>query len=1000
MDKPTGFVSYSHDSDEHKQRVLALSERLRQDGIETLLDQYVNGTPTQGWPRWTLDQLDAATHVLVICSENCYRRFRGLDAPGKGKGTDWQGALITQELYESQSRNAKFVPVFMSPAVEKWIPEPLRSVSHYAMTSEADYQNLYDYLLGQAGVEPRPLGALKPTPRRPGDPLTFGPSSTGVAPPIDISRIDKYAPAELIGREAETLILAEAWAKAERGETKRPRILTFVALGGEGKTSLVAKWVADLAGQNWPGCEAAFAWSFYSQGSQDQAASSDLFLREALLFFGDPEMANSAQGPYDKGRRLAQLVGVRRALVILDGLEPLQYGPTAPTAGELKDQGVSALLKGLAASSAGLCVVTSRYSIPNLKAYWQTTAPEIELKRLSTKAGVALLFLLGVKGTQAEFDKLIEDVRGHALTLNLLGTYLRDAHAGDIRKRDRVKLAEADAEEQGGHAFQVMDAYARTLQAEGEKGQRALALLSLLGLFDRPASADCLEALWKAPAIPGLTESLVGLSDAQRNIALTRLEAARLLSVNRETSGALVALDAHPLLREYFARRLREGHPEAWRAAHKRVYEHLCATTEDKPDAVLEDLQPLYQAIVHGCHAGCQQGACDEVYYSRLHRKREAYSTFKLGAVGSDLAAISSFFESPWDRTSSNLSDGTRVWLLNEAATRLRALGRLFEALNPMRAGLQRYLAWQQWDYAAGMASNLSGLELSLGRIAEAIQHAAKSVTYADTSGVAFWRMGARSIYAFALHNAGRRTEAEASFREAEALQSAFRPANPQLYSVQGFRYCDLLFSVAERQAWIATMKSVQITPSPALEACKGISLRATASLRIAEANNWLLDIALDNLSLGRAEFITGVLEETGPPVSAGNTRRVGQSKIEEAVVGIRRSGDITSLPIGLLSRSWQRFLEGNRNGHESAQADLDEAWEIAELGPMPLFMADIHLHRARLLFREPRYPWVSPRHDLAEARRLIEKHGYWRRKEELDDAEAAILNGTNADKQ
>jgi len=35
-------------------------------------------------------------------------------------------------------------------------------------------------------------------------------------------------------------------------------------------------------------------------------------------------------------------------------------------------------------------------------------------------------------------------------------------------------------------------------------------------------------------------------------------------------------------------------------------------------------------------------------------------------------------------------------------------------------------------------------------------------------------------------------------------------------------------------------------------------------------------------------------------------------------------------------------------------------------------------------------YPWISPQADIAEARRLIEKHGYWRRKEELEDAEAA----------
>jgi len=69
----------------------------------------------------------------------------------------------------------------------------------------------------------------------------------------------------------------------------------------------------------------------------------------------------------------------------------------------------------------------------------------------------------------------------------------------------------------------------------------------------------------------------------------------------------------------------------------------------------------------------------------------------------------------------------------------------------------------------------------------------------------------------------------------------------------------------------------------------------------------------------------------------------------------------------------------------------------------MPLYQADILLTRARLFGRtkdeaarmkEDEYPWGSAREDLAEARRLIEKHGYHRRDEELEDAEAVILRG------
>ena len=260
---------------------------------------------------------------------------------------------------------------------------------------------------------------------RPGTSVSAHPSGFKA----DISRILKYAPAELIGREDELKLLHAVWSghwPSAIGDvpsastppstvhasriTHHVRILSFVALGGEGKTSLVAKWAAELAAQDWPGCDAAFAWSFYSQGTREQLASSaDLFLKAALTFFGDDAdqaFAASPAGAFEKGQRLARLVGQRGSLLILDGLEPLQYAPTSPTPGELKDQGVAALLKNLAAASHGLCVVTTRYSLPDLRAFWQTTAPEVKLLRLSPDAGMHLLKTLGVRGPAREFATL------------------------------------------------------------------------------------------------------------------------------------------------------------------------------------------------------------------------------------------------------------------------------------------------------------------------------------------------------------------------------------------------------------------------------------------------------------------------------------------------------------------------------------------------------------------------------------------------------------------
>ena len=828
---------------------------------------------------------------------------------------------------------------------------------------------------------------------------------------VDISRIDKYAPAELIGREDELKVLDDAWLKVRRAESGRPHILTFVALGGEGKTSLVAKWLANLAFQNWPGCDSAFAWSFYSQGTREQvAASSDLFLKEAITFFGnddDKRFAASSAGSYEKGQRLARIVGNRRSLLILDGVEPLQYSPTSPTRSELKDAGLIALLKGLAADSDGLCLVTTRYSIPNLKAYWQTTAPERELRRLSRDAGVHLLKSLGVKGTEEQIEELVEDVKGHALTLNLLGTYLRDAHGGDIRRRDLVRFEEADAEEQGGHAFRVMAAYEKAFEAEGEKGDRALAILRLLGLFDRSVSADCLDALLEKPAISGLTTSLVGLNEAQRNLVFKRMEDAKLLTINREATGALISIDAHPLLREYFARQVRTKLRKAWRAAHRRVFEHLCTNTTENEKPTLEDLQPLYHAVAHGCEAGLEQKAWIDVYLVRICRFEEFYSTERLAAFASDLGALTCFFETPWSRVSAALK-GNEASLLNITGFRLRALGRLNEALEPMAAGMKQRIGEEKWREAAIDSGNLSELELTLGKIKDAVRDAQLSVTYADRSGDAEIRMLRYAAYADALHQSGRQVEAETWFLNSLQIQVDTQPDYPLLYSLQGFLHCELLLSVPEGTGWERMLTDHQLfptsghslsaefagTPTEKLREARSKALevfrRAALTLRWMEEifDGPLIDVGLHYISLCRASLYETVLS---PAVSIGESSQLNAA-LYNAVDRLRRAGQQQILPFALLTRAWFRYIAGAKTGLQSAQEDLDEAWEIAERGPMRLHMADIHLYRARLFFRDEEYPWESAEADLVAARKLIEQCGYWRRKEELEDAERVIL--------
>jgi hypothetical protein len=190
---PRVFISYSHDSPEHARRVLQLAERLREDGIDVQLDQYVLGTPAEGWPRWMLDQLDRANFVLVVCTENYYRRFRGQEPqPATGRGADWEGSLITLEMYRAKSRTTKFAPVFFRYQDEPFIPEPISGHTHYLLNSEDNYAKLYAFLTDQAGVVPRTLGPLKTLAREPVEPLTFGGHFEDTSPAGKLDRLPGY----------------------------------------------------------------------------------------------------------------------------------------------------------------------------------------------------------------------------------------------------------------------------------------------------------------------------------------------------------------------------------------------------------------------------------------------------------------------------------------------------------------------------------------------------------------------------------------------------------------------------------------------------------------------------------------------------------------------------------------------------------------------------------------------------------------------------------------
>ena len=58
-----------------RDRVLALSDRLRAEGVDAILDRY-ESFPPEGWIRWMKRQVVESRFVLVVCTEG-YGTGRG-----------------------------------------------------------------------------------------------------------------------------------------------------------------------------------------------------------------------------------------------------------------------------------------------------------------------------------------------------------------------------------------------------------------------------------------------------------------------------------------------------------------------------------------------------------------------------------------------------------------------------------------------------------------------------------------------------------------------------------------------------------------------------------------------------------------------------------------------------------------------------------------------------------------------------------------------------------
>jgi len=903
------FISYSHRDEKWKQQLVKQLEVLQMQGdVQVWDDRKIKAG--DNWFQEIQQALTEAEAAVLLISADFLT----------------SGFILTEEVpalfRQVAGQKKKIFPLIIHPCPWQeidWLKEiQARPIDGKPLSGFTKYQR--ETILADFAVEIKNIlnKSEKPGPEAAHDQTGKGKGKSKITETQQVSTYKMPTTGEfLLGREKELNVLDAAW------EDEHTHIVILAAWGGVGKTALVNRWLNRMEKDNYRGAQRVYAWSFYSQGAEEgKQASADEFMQETLGWFGDEDP--TAGSTVDKGRRLARLLRKEKTLLILDGLEPLQYPPGQVQGldGKLKDQGMHAFLREIAGGFNGLCLVTSREKLTDLADKKNYTVQELELEHLSQEAGAELLKCLGVTGREKDILNAAAEYDGHALALTLLGQYLKSTYQGDICKRDRIPRLTKERI-RGGHARRVMAAYEKWFGESAEKD-----ILYIMGLFDQPVETGAVEALKVDPAVPGVTERLRHITEEDWNNALVNLRTAQLLA--RENPHKRYVLDCHPLVREHFGERLREKNPDGWRECHRRLYHYFKELPGKELPDTLPEMEPLFAAIAHGCRAGLYQEALYDEYYKRIQRDGEKnYCCKQLGAFGADLAALSHFFEVPWSRPAAELKEDKKALVLSWAAFRLHTLGRLREALQPMKAGLEMNVKDENWLHAAMNASNLSALLLTLGEVSEAVEYGSRSVTHADRSVDAFLKEATLTTHADALHQAGQLEQAEALFRDAEALQRERQPGFPILYSLAGFRFCDLLLGRASDQE---------------------VRERAEKFFEWRQPSDSLLTISLDNLIAGRAWMMHAGKERTRDFQRAA-------AYLDRAVEGLRESGDQDILTLGLIKRAACYRHQGL---FTRAREDLQEAKEIADQGDMKLHLVDYHLEAGRLSWPKtnPRKPW------------------------------------------
>ena len=152
---PKIFISYSHDSAEHRRWVSELGAKLRHNGVDAILDQWDLGPGddvTQFMERGIID----SDRVLVVCTDQYVRKANAVEG-----GVGYERMIVNAQLIQDLGTD-KFIPVIRQTSGQEKTPTFLGTRVYIDFRNDSQFESEFEKLIRELHrvpvVEKPPLG--------------------------------------------------------------------------------------------------------------------------------------------------------------------------------------------------------------------------------------------------------------------------------------------------------------------------------------------------------------------------------------------------------------------------------------------------------------------------------------------------------------------------------------------------------------------------------------------------------------------------------------------------------------------------------------------------------------------------------------------------------------------------------------------------------------------------------------------------------------------------